>query len=413
MNLNRLVTALGRLGPREGARAAHLAMLGLLVITGGVGSPASQAAEATISARYRGEASGKFENTTPAANFCGRWPGVCEGVSTVDLPLTFNKIVTWGVPDTLSRYYIRVPGRRTVEVTHQGTGERYQLTFEIASIGASFYLYMPDEGNDSPVARIPQGGCDYQRVYNARLGWHLWAVQNPQSPTGCHVQQDSGFPGQRKHGEVGNMGIVYRLSTPSVLKMKQGLYRGSMHFAIGPMADFDFGHDVSNLSSNSLTVNIELDVQHAFAVDFPPGSERAVLEPPGGWLEWLNGGQPPQRLYRDQPFSLWSSGPLQVYKLCQYDVASHCGIRNQNNDQVPVSVAMTLPAGFETGGTRAGRVEIPTGRQSALLFEPQAPASNSPGQLHFQVGRDAVRGMLEHAGSTYQGQVTVVFDADV
>jgi hypothetical protein len=39
--------------------------------------------------------------------------------------------------------------------------------------------------------------------------------------------------------------------------------------------------------------------------------------------------------------------------------------------------------------------------------------ANRPGQLHFAIESDQVRGMLANAGSTYSGLVTVVFDAEL
>lgn len=70
------------------------------------------------------------------------------------------------------------------------------------------------------------------------------------------------------------------------------MYRGSLTYTIGPGGDFDFGNNVTGLSGDTLVINFELDVQHAFIFEFPPGSERAVLEPKGGWQAWLDGGQP-------------------------------------------------------------------------------------------------------------------------
>ncbi|WP_262405564.1 hypothetical protein [Pseudomonas fluorescens] len=209
------------------------------------------------------------------------------------------------------------------------------------------------------------------------------------------------------------MGIGYNLSTPTPYRMKPGIYRGSVTYTIGPGGDFDFGNNVTQLNGNSVTLNFVLDVQHLFFFNFPPGSDRAVLEPPGGWLAWLNGGRVPQRIYRDLPFRLWSTGPFKVYKLCQYEAGTHCGIRNDGSDEVAVQVGLSLPGGIRHQNAPVERLTLPTGRASALHFEAVQATLNRPGQLHFEVGKDDVRGMLAHAGSTYTGQVTVVFDAEL
>lgn len=416
MNLNRRSTALCKPGPREGAWVARLAMLGLLVIMDGFEASVSLAAEATISARYRGEASGAFVDTTPPASFCSQWPGFCTGgMRTVGLPITYDKLVFKGAPTYLQdRFYIKLPGARVVDVISQTTGERYHLEFEIIAISQRAVVA---DGPPAPASSDVQGGCSYRQSQGA-LNWvdYLWMVSAPQNPTACHIAWQGNWqlpnPGPHPH-RTDRMGIGYRLKALPPGKMKQGLYRGSLHYSVGDGADFDLGAGIQNLNSSSLTIHFELDVQHTFAIDFAPGSDRAVLEPPGGWLQWLNGGRAPQRLYRDLPFRLWSSGPFKVYKLCQYDVASHCGIRNQREDLVSVTVGLSLPGDIEHEGDQARRLTIPTGREKALPFEPVTPAHNRPGQLHFQVEREDVRDMLEHAGSTYQGQVTVVFDADV
>ncbi|MGG7598243.1 hypothetical protein ACQ4OD_14540 [Pseudomonas sp. WC1] len=213
--------------------------------------------------------------------------------------------------------------------------------------------------------------------------------------------------------DVEELSIGFDMNIPPPYRLKAGTYRGSITYRIGPGGDFDFGNDVSNLSGDSLTVNFELDVQHAFMFEFPPGSERAVLEPRNGWQAWLAGGKAPQRLYRDLPFRVWSTGPFKVYKLCQYDTGAKCAIKNDGGEQVPVDVAMSLPAGVQHLGQSVERLALPTGRPAALQFEAAMPTLNRPGQLHFEVGRNDVQDMLKHPGSTYTGQVTVVFDAEL
>lgn len=213
--------------------------------------------------------------------------------------------------------------------------------------------------------------------------------------------------------DVEELSIGFNMNIPPPYRLKAGTYRGSITYRIGPGGDFDFGNDVSNLSGDSLTVNFELDVQHAFMFEFPPGSDRAVLEPRNGWQAWLAGGKAPQRLYRDLPFRVWSTGPFKVYKLCQYDTGAKCAIKNDGGEQVPVDVAMSLPAGVQHRGQAVERLPLPTGRLAALQFEAAMPTLNRPGQLHFEVGRNDVQAMLQHPGSTYTGQVTVVFDAEL
>ncbi|NTY95363.1 hypothetical protein FCH83_26065 [Pseudomonas putida] len=209
------------------------------------------------------------------------------------------------------------------------------------------------------------------------------------------------------------MGVSYNLNMPAPFRMKTGIYRGSVTYSVGPGGDFDFGDGVTALSANSVTINLVLDVQHAFFFDFPPGTDRAVLEPRDGWQNWLAGGSVPQRLYRDLPFRLSSSGPFKVYKMCQYVIGARCGIANEQGDQVPVLLSMSLPPGIKYRGQPVESLALPTGRAQALQFEAVQPTLNRPGQMHFEIAKEDVRRMLPNAGSVYTGLATVVFDAEL
>jgi hypothetical protein len=47
------------------------------------------------------------------------------------------------------------------------------------------------------------------------------------------------------------------------------------------------------------------------------------------------------------------------------------------------------------------------------LFQPGFYVNRRPGTLHFEVKKDYAEQMLERGGSTYSGQVTVVWDSQV
>ena len=109
--------------------------------------------------------------------------------------------------------------------------------------------------------------------------------------------------------------------------------------------------------------------------------------------------------------NLWSTGPFKVYKTCQYDQGTSCGIRNGAGHQVPVDVALTLPSSVQHANAPVQRLTIPTGRASALAFDMAMPVAGQSGQLHFDVVSQHVKSMLDYPGSVYQGDVTVLFDA--
>lgn len=394
-------------------------LFGLLIVLPGallvLGSPLAGAAQATISARYQGGTDGHFENTTPPAGFCNSWGGTCEGMETVGLPIGFAKTSIHEAPDPRDHFYVKLPGARKVQVVHQLSGETHEVTFEITAFGQAYHVRSL---NLSPTGSADvRGGCQFiggeVDEPDYIQGAFLWSVRNPSNPQPCSSSAPYGTAGDVRVTDFSQTGIAYRLFLPPPRRLGQGLYRGSVTYRIGPGGDFDFGNQVSDLNSDTLVVDFELDVQHAFALQFPAGSDIAVLEPPGGWNAWLGGRGAPRRLYRDMPLRMWSTGPFKVYKRCQYSLAGECAIRNPAGVQAPVEVALSLPDGVVHSGQPVRRLAIPTGPGAALRFEHLTIVSDRPAQLHFEAGSSAVQTMLTQPGTRFAGEVTVVFDAEL
>ncbi|CAI3796568.1 hypothetical protein DBADOPDK_01544 [Pseudomonas sp. MM223] len=378
-------------------------------------APLASALDVTISAEYRGGGTGRFNNTTPPGGLCRSWPVTCEQRTTVTLPITYDKKTTKGATDPRDEFFISLPARRRVDVYHDVTGEPRQMTFDWTAISQRVQT-----GSDifyHPLYQMNlNGGCRHvgsTSQFRPALVSYLFDVTQPAAPSPCWANGRNAPNGRVEIASVLDTSVAFAIDIAPPFRMPSGTWRGSVTYSIGPGGDFDFGNDVTALSGDSLTVNFVLDVQHAFIFEFPPGSDRAVLEPPGGWQAWLAGGKPPQRLARDLPFRVWSTGPFKVYKLCQYSADLRCAIRNDKGDQVPVEVAMSLPAGIEHLGAPVQRLALPSGRMAALQFDAAVATLNRPGQLHFQVARNDVEDMLKHPGTTYTGQVTVIFDAEL
>ncbi|WP_181090868.1 hypothetical protein [Pseudomonas entomophila] len=372
------------------------------------------ASEVTLTAQYRGGGTGQFENTTPPAQNCRLFGSLCIKGQTVDIPLTYGKQVTKATGNVRDQLYVQTPRRREVDVYDQDTGDPHRLSFEIS--GLMLDVISNDYSHNPLTNGMPNGGCTllggigYQSQRRAIRGLRITSVA---SPSGCWQVNVFAPNTHVEPVQVSRIAIAYNLAMPPTYRMKPGLYRGTTIFTVGPGGDFDFGDQVHDLSDNTLTIHFELEVEHAFIFDFPPGSERAVLEPVGGWKAWLNGGRVPQRLYRDLPMRVWSTGPLKVYKLCEYDVGLDCGIRNDLGEDVPVRVSLSLPSGIRYQGGPVTRLTLPTGRAAALRFDSVIPTINRPGELHFEVTQADVQPMLGRAGKTYKGKATVVFDAEL
>lgn len=161
------------------------------VLLGALAGPlCGQAAETIISARYNGNASGEFENTTPAAAYCKMFPGRCVGYKlfTANLPITYDKQSVHGSPNPRQQFYIKAPARRTVRVTHDKGSDAYDLLFEITHLSQGLMNDPRFPGAANPVfTAYPQGGCDHVvATANGRASYYLWAVRSPANPTGCY-----------------------------------------------------------------------------------------------------------------------------------------------------------------------------------------------------------------------------------
>ncbi|WP_143013271.1 hypothetical protein [Pseudomonas sp. UC 17F4] len=199
---------------------------------------------------------------------------------------------------------------------------------------------------------------------------------------------------------------------PSPLSLKNGVYRAQLQLSVGGNgADFDLGDRVTNVSTDMLTLNFVFTVKHPLKLEFPPGSERAVLEPPGGWASWINRGTPPQRLYRVLPFQIWTTGAISVYTRCEYDLGGRCGIRGRDGHQVPLKVALTLPSSMKHQGAPVDNLVLPVGAPAALTIDTVEATLDRQARLLFEVSQADTASMLGYPGETFQGDVTLVLDA--
>ncbi|WP_182774243.1 hypothetical protein [Pseudomonas monteilii] len=120
--------------------------------------PYVNAAQVDISARYRGQTDGHFENTTPLPALCWNWPSICESMDAVAVPLTFNKTAINQAPNPRDLFLIKLPGQRRVTLIHESTGDSYDANFEFIAVSQqtkSHHQYF------TPVGYNIQGGCSF------------------------------------------------------------------------------------------------------------------------------------------------------------------------------------------------------------------------------------------------------------
>jgi len=78
----------------------------------------------------------------------------------------------------------------------------------------------------------------------------------------------------------------------------------------------------------------------------------------------------------------------------------------------PLDIQLTLP-GFRDASSGAEAVGIAlTTTMTPPVMTADSFIIRRPSRLHFAVNGEAVGTMLDHPGSRYRGDVTVIFDAD-
>jgi len=167
-------------------------------------------------------------------------------------------------------------------------------------------------------------------------------------------------------------------------------------------------------TDDTLTFNFTLDVDHHLKVEVPPGGNRILLEPQGGWQAWLQNGRKPSRLFRDQAINLWTSSAFKMTLECPEPLGNTCSVRNAAGVQVPLDIAVTLPNGMsDAAGRPVNRLPLRLDGSGTELFQPTHYIDRKPSTLHFEIKADAVEQMLHHPRSTFSGTVTVVWDSQV
>jgi len=362
----------------------------------------AQAAQVHIKATYR---NGKLQIDAPEAPHCRKWPELCVSARTLEVPITYTKSFDPSGGQR-TRLYLKPPLLRVGMLSNE-TGDTYPFDFKFLAFGmdtrSAYSRY-------NPALFSFYGGCSVLRreVPAAEGEWAKVVLQMAESGGQCYSDRSTSPSVYNLY--VKEMGAAYQLALPSLGSMKPGRYTAMLSYRVGDGEDIDIGSRITVINDTVLDVWVELTVKRDIHVDFPPGSDRAILQPPGGWDIWP-GRKPPKLLGRDLPFRMSIDGPFGVYLKCQYTVGTdHCGLRNEHGDEVPVFTRLTL-RGATSGGSSAVKVDLPASAFDMRIFDPVRPLINQPGMLHFSVESDGVERMVKHPGSTYQGQVTIVFDA--
>jgi hypothetical protein len=371
----------------------------------------------------------KFTNETPDQGHCELQPVFCKerNLFSLLMPIGFQSvkpIERWHASQRDGAMF-RVPGDwQRLSVTHSQTQEVAEVELRIVSIGGRYLL--PDTAENL----VGEGPPTSVQGWHTRLwGDWTWAPPAPCQYTGGMYTAPSTrtffwlTSGTRVCAATANypistltydrMQLGYELRTPNPLTMSSGQYIGQWTYTVGPGRDFDMG-DVMQADDSTLTFNFNLNVEHVLKVDLPPGGERIVLEPLGGWQSWLDQGRAPSRLVRDQTFLISASSRFTMKLVCEVNLPDSCGIIDRESGYAAtVNVSVSLPHGLTDANARPVN-RLPLSREESVVFQPGVYVDRKPGTLHFELTQRATEFLIGNTkGRPFKGNITVIWDSEV
>lgn len=375
----------------------------------------------------------KFVILTPGEGHCAGRPSPCPGALGVKLPIVFESPtgIDASANATNPRLgaYLKLPlSWRSVMLTNTRTGSQAELKVRAMAFSARYVLIKPaaELSPGGPTAPylghglLWQGGTWHESVqpcYSSRL-WYLvskiheffWRYSSNDT---CTKKALFDIPGPFIYNRVET---AFEFSMPNPLQMEPGEYTATTLYSLGPGQDFDMG-DLMLPSDNLIALNFKFVVHSALTVDFPPGAQRAVLQPREGWQGWLNSGRRPPGLSAMQDFKLSASSNFKMYLDCQYSIGTDCGIYAESATQhstVAVNTTVSFPAGItlKPGKRPAFKVPLAQGINNAVSFEIDGVQMSRRAMMNYEIKPEVTALMVENPGSTYSGVLTIVFDAN-
>lgn len=386
---------------------------------------ALSAAEVDIRADYSSQVGGagtaRFVNKTPISGYCRYQPAQCqEGRFDIMLPIrTSTFSIRANEPDPRKGAMMQVTNVwKDVLVTGPG-GATERLSFRIDGFGVDYNFHPSHVRGLTGIYDLPSahravwGGQDWssllpgcrthgQPIFRESISYTFWKTTGEL----CAKPNVLDLP----NFSYKDFNVSYELVTPNPLTMGSGTYRGSVTYIVGPRMDIDFG-DLAIPNDPIMTFNFILQVNHILQISVPPGTESLQLAPPRGWEPWVGRSVGPDKLWALQNFDISSSGDFKVQLRCQHLMGSQCAIANGSGHQVPVDTQLTLPAGLTITGVPVNRQSLSA--RAPILVNSGRYVNNGRASLDFEVNREGVAEMLKHRGSTYSGDVTVVWDSNI
>ena len=347
----------------------------------------------------------KFINTTPCTQFptaTGFW---CSTTATIDTPqavrfgMNVSRTVNMNGNNREGVHYIGFPSARDVTLVKAEGGTSYNMKFIITAVGSQLNL-SPPINDDIP----DKGDCSDSTIWGNNVAIFLFrdVKLNKQLIGGSCYGGNGVYAGAKI--TVSSAYLGYRLEAPNPLKMENGIYNGKLTFSIGNGKDFDFGN--GTYTDSQLTVSFKVTVRHQIKVEFPAGGNKVVLHPPGGWIHWTyDKKRVPSVLQQELPFRIWFSAPFTVALRCQHQWGTECGLKDGKGRTVPLKTYYVNSINEMT--------LLTTNNKSFVLPVQGKPVINAARAIRFQVVGGTVAEMMKYPGSSFKGDVTLIFDAAI
>ncbi|MHC8304440.1 hypothetical protein [Pseudomonas sp. PB3P13] len=365
-----------------------------------------------------------FINKTPNSGYCETWPTQCEAnnMFSIQLPVRFDASRLLVPGDGVA---LKVPANwRQLTVTNQDTQESETVEVRIIGIGSRYGLSdtAANLTGESDILEghrklwtsnswvYPGAPCEYSGVGFYGPDWYGFFWKAPVE-TSCTKVAAFRIPSMH----FNTLDFAYELRTPNPLGMSTGFYTGSLTYTLGPSGDFQMG-SMMVPDDGTLTLDFVLDVQHTLKVDIPPGGNKVLLEPQGGWQGWLEQGRKPVRLLRDQRFNISASSRFTMKLECERQVNDGCGVfdgQPPTTYVAQVNVSVSLPNGLTDSSGRPVR-NVPVTRTPTGLFQPTTYVDRKPGTLHFTMNEQQTSFLIDsYRGTPFRGNITVIWDSEV
>lgn len=401
---------------------------GGLALLAALSLPGAQAANQEIRALFQPDSAqpnkNVFINKTPNSGYCANYPGECvdNNMFSIQIPVRFNSTRALVPGDGLA---LKVPANwRQLTVTNRDTQETEAVEVRIIGIGSNFFL----SDSVADLVGVPDI-LDAHRKLWTNSSWVYAPSPCLYSGVGAFTPTNYRFfwkaPVEADCTKVAayripsmffnTLDFAYELRTPNPLGMSSGLYTGSLSYTLGPGGDFQMGSMMVPDDGN-LTLDFVLDVQHTLKVDVPPGGNKVVLEPQGGWQGWLEQGRKPVRLFRDQTFFISASSRFTMRLQCEREVNDGCAVFDSQPPTTyvaQVNVSVSLPNGLTDSSGRPVR-NLPVTRTPTGVFQPTSYVDRKPGTLHFSMNEQHTRFLIDsYKDRPFRGDITVIWDSEV